>query len=355
MSAIDSILPILTAASVICSTPGVVLFASTLFSKTTLSRIGSSNEILPTSQSVPSGYSSCPTDTSDPCDPSECSTFFWPRTHVWMQQLCVLSSAFLIIREIYTSCDYLSISCYFDSSHILVISLVYCTALLCDALNKISSKNWKIRSLWVPVYAINSLYLVLNMFRYDWNNENNGNNGNNEGNGSISVGLASATFFAVLGTFFAIIAAIGTKPIILINPPTKEYTVGLSSYLTFSYINKDIVHLGMSKASLELEDVPGLIDGDTCSCVYKTIDSLPHDMPLGQKLCRLVFLEFLHQTVFQAIGSVTAYAAPLALRVILAHMGPASKEKDEEATGKGIGALFTPSIFVIFSIVFSCF
>ena len=55
------------------------------------------------------------------------------------------------------------------------------------------------------------------------------------------------------------------------------------------------------------------------------------------KLFCLISTELAHQTVFQLFGSLIGYMSPLALRVILAHVGTAgSKHVD---TGGGIHLL----------------
>ena len=44
------------------------------------------------------------------------------------------------------------------------------------------------------------------------------------------------------------------------------------------------------------------------------------------KLFCLISSELAHQTVFQFFGSLIGYMSPLALRVILAHVGPAGSK-----------------------------
>lgn len=157
--------------------------------------------------------------------------------------------------EISASCKKaIVMSCYLSSWHLIAIAAIYCISLFGDCLNRISSLDWKIRTLWVPVYVMNTLYLIVHIIIYKKN---------------LSPIIVSVAIFSAGGAIFSIIGAVERRPTVLINPPTKEYTAGLLSYLTFSYINKDLVDVGMNKESLELEDVPGLIDGDSCSCVYK--------------------------------------------------------------------------------------
>ena len=66
--------------------------------------------------------------------------------------------------------------------------------------------------------------------------------------------------------------------------------------------------------------------------IPQVIHSYPSNLSLSHKLFRLVFWELMHQTFFQFLGSLVSYVSPLALRVILAHMGP---NKSDEQVGKG--------------------
>ena len=51
------------------------------------------------------------------------------------------------------------------------------------------------------------------------------------------------------------------------------------------------------------------------------INSYPSNMSLSKRLFRLVFWELVDQGLFQFFGSILSYTSPLALRVILAHVG----------------------------------
>ena len=63
------------------------------------------------------------------------------------------------------------------------------------------------------------------------------------------------------------------------------------------------------------------------------------------KLFCLIFSELAPQTVFQFFGSLIGYMSPLALRVILAHVGPAGSKHG----GTG-GVLYYICLFFILKI-----
>ena len=147
----------------------------------------------------------------------------------------------------------------------LLIILASIAALLCDNMNKLLHKDVKLRSLWLPLYACNALYLSLACV----NTLNGGTYTTIDGEPSTTTttttttATSSESFLAILPCIAAIVAVMGcirsatTTGIPQQRPPTTEYTSGLFSYMTFSYHTR-LVKLALSKISLELEDVPPL-------------------------------------------------------------------------------------------------
>lgn len=187
----------------------------------------------------------------------ESDHFLWPRLRVWMHQICTFLSLIFVIAEISASCGYSGIlECSDDIAYLVVMATANIVVLFCDSSKKISSQNWRSKSLWIPVYFVNATFLAVYLL-VGWSSVTN------------RYRMAAAAALSVGGLFFSVAAAVDNKYIVLENPPTKEYTAELLSYITFSYINKDLINLALSKESLELEDVPNLIDGDSCSSVHK--------------------------------------------------------------------------------------
>ena len=233
MSANDIYLSALTFFSVLCSVPGVCMFVSTSWG-----RQPNHDE---------NNYESLHVNTT--------AKLLWPRLYTWLRQIWIFCSFVLIVTEISSSCnEAVAVTCYVSSWQLVTISAIYTISLLGDSPDTRASINWKIRILWVPVYVVNALYLVISHI---------------EDKNARSSAIVGGTIFAVGGAIFSIIAAVQRRPKVLTNAPTKEYTAGLLSYLTFSYINKELIGRGMNKESLELEDVPGLNDDDSCALVYK--------------------------------------------------------------------------------------
>lgn len=248
MSAVEVILSSLVGASLLCTIPGVVTFVKTL-------REGHSFH-----NRKDSSYTSV---LINPNDQEESHQLLWSRLDVWLQQISVFFSLLFLLNEIFSSYKSIldmSFSTYL--SHLMVIAAVDVIALSCDSLKKISSKSLALKTVWIPVYFINTIYFMAYFMM------------RNRGDDLPSRNLVGALLFASCGLLFSFVAAMERKPLVLINPPTEEFRAGLLSYLTFSYINKDLVNVSVNKDSLELEDVPGLIDGDSCSSVYKVIMSI---------------------------------------------------------------------------------
>ena len=248
MSEVEVILSLLVGASLLCTIPGVVTFVKTL-------REGYSFH-----NRKDSSYTSV---LINPIDQEENYHLLWPRLNVWLHQISIFFSSLFLLNEIFSSYEsILDMSCSTYLSHLMVIAAVDIIALSCDSLKKISSKSLALKTVWIPVYFINTIYFVAYFVMRNSNDDFSSRN------------LVGASFFAFCGLLFSLVAATEKKPLVLINPPTEEFRAGLLSYLTFSYINKDLVNVALTKDSLELEDVPGLIDGDSCSSVHKVFTSI---------------------------------------------------------------------------------
>ena len=256
MSADEKFQLLLVVTSMVCCTVGMATFATRVIESSTIFNRGDSS------------YSSLPTNAGES---SEVSKLLWPRYRVWLHQICIFISLLLITKEVFDSCgSYPTMLCLEKTWHLVVIAVIDALSLFCDSLKKISSLSWKRKSVWIPTYAANAIYLAVHFI-------------SKKNYGSDTLNLACASLFAFVGLFFSITAAMAVKPKLLIYPATEEFTAGLLSYLTFSFINKSLIHVASNKGSLDLEDVPGLIDGDSCFQVYEVTaaaDILHYSIPL---------------------------------------------------------------------------
>ena len=248
VSSVEVVLSSLVCASLLCTIPGVLTYVKTL-------REGHSFH-----NSKDSSYTSV---FVDPADQEENHQLLWPRFDVWLHQTSTFFSLLFLLNEIFSSYQsILDMSCSSYLLHLMVIATVDIIVLSCDSLKKVPSKSMILKTVWIPVYTVNALYFLAYFLM------------RNSSNGFSSHNLAGASLFAFCALLFSLTAATKKKPLVLLNPPTDEFRADLLSYLTFSYINKDLVNVALIKDSLELEDVPGLIDGDSCISVYKVTSSI---------------------------------------------------------------------------------
>jgi hypothetical protein len=135
---------------------------------------------------------------------------------------------------------------------------------------------------------------------------------------------------AVFTVMFAALAIYDSKLTPQTLPPTEEYKAGLLSFLFFSYIN-GIIDAAARKDSLELEDVPGLVDADTCAFMHErmTKNDMKH-RSLVRRLFEVTKSELWIQQLFQFISSSVLYLPPWALKSILAHVGSTAKNSQGE-------------------------
>ena len=183
---------------------------------------------------------------------------------------------------------------------------------------------------WLPIYAFNFVYSIVSAYQ----------EGGEYLTMPIAVTSSAALFFALMYTFF--------------NPdlpqyyrPTEEYTSGLLSYLSFSYLNKLLIQPGVRKDALDMNDVPNFVDEDSAEVVNKKIACLMRkrlnvasnvnvfskgvfsSSAFMSSIFEVVWCEWLGQGCFQFIGSVALYMAPLALQRILLRVSSNGTDDDE--------------------------
>jgi len=74
---------------------------------------------------------------------------------------------------------------------------------------------------------------------------------------------------SILSFVFAVCATYFNPPTPQENPPTREFECGLLEYISFSYMNKRLIQPGLHKGTLEITDVPLLMDADSSAIIYK--------------------------------------------------------------------------------------
>lgn len=247
----DLLLSLLVTLSIISSIPVVSVYIYSFIYSDNNNNIPSSSD---DDNNMTGGYTSISTNENQQ-NVNE-KKVLYPRTTFFLQQTSIFSCTFFIIIDIISSC-YIenNESCTDNFCSTTIFIVINVLSLMCDTLCKIS-KNWKIKILWIPTYTINVLYIITEGVVRSSNN------------GMLSSYYILAMIFSITGLIFSIIIVTQNTPIILKNNKTEEYTVGMISYFTFSYMN-GIYRKGMSKISVEIEDIEGLMDRDTSEYIHK--------------------------------------------------------------------------------------
>lgn len=146
-----------------------------------------------------------------------------------------------------------------------------------------------------------------------------------------------------------------SEPILQNHPPPQEYIVrSLFDYIAFSYINKDLIDVIMSKESLDIDDVPGLSDDDSSSDLYNQMKRLERNNKtiVGNELmmCIIKSLSYDFYIVFilQFASVFSGYVIPISLHVVLAYVssigGQSSTSNDVSVNS--VNALFDFNVHV---------
>ncbi len=147
------------------------------------------------------------------------------------------------------------------------------------------------------------------------------------------------------------------------TPPTAEYTSGLFSYVSFSYLNSILMQPGNLKASLEFSDVPSLQEEDTSEFVWNQFNDLmkaqlaalpvqPTDCDANSNstqqlrrisifkcLFQLLRREWICQGIFHALQSCAKFTTPLALQRILLFVSGSPQSDSVLPIGVGAAVL----------------
>jgi hypothetical protein len=139
--------------------------------------------------------------------------------------------------------------------------------------------------------------------------------------------------------------------------PPAEYTCDLIEYVSFAY-NNELIELGRKLKSLKLDHVPSLSDGDSSKVLSGQFNTILQSLPdsskevgysslsgpiaddssisgdentpsgnnvagmnlLARSLFLLIWKEWLQQSFFQLIGSLSMFLSPLALETMLLYV-----------------------------------
>ena len=290
-----------------------------------------------------------------------------PRMLVWARQ-CILC-ALACMHGYYSIVQKLLDQQYFEicvaSDLVFVCSIIFAmwidgVSLLCfDSVWGIMLRNI------LPFYALICVYATMHLV--------------GSGCGSVAhcmVSTNAVELYLSLVTFaIAIFAVLKDLTEFQSVKATKEFTCGLVSYLSFTYISAELVNPSMKKDALEFEeDVPSLPHCDRTDTLWHRFRSIvakgrcsnedddrvkamsPSSASaaavvgiawgkdsqtkahLWWNLLLLVMHDWIEMGIFQFLNSISTYLAPLALQRVLLYIGEASSSSGGEAAEDSVGA-----------------
>ena len=234
------------------------------------------------------------------------ANYLTQRRWVWAKQLCVLLATISFLIALLPSAfkEVKAIEALPEIS--FGVSLL--TSLVFD--DRLKGNRFTSYS-WVPCYFANTLYLLTQLFSVM--------SADGQMHDCYIFAAIAAVFFMILATIFSIFT-INLNRLKQDNAPTREFTSGFLEYITFSYMN-ELIRVAGEKESLEVEDVPTIIDDDTCEKIDEKIrEGLKRHGSLTYALFAVVSSEFIESGIFQLFCCLLAYCAPFSLECILTHV-----------------------------------
>ena len=105
------------------------------------------------------------------------------------------------------------------------------------------------------------------------------------------------------------------------NPPNAEYTCNLLSYLSFTFLNENLVQPAVQSKQLEMKNIPNLCDFDTCAYVWNQYQQhYQSKASLSWNIFRVVAVQWYIQGFFAFIYSLLIFVPPLALQKLLFYL-----------------------------------
>ncbi len=255
-----------------------------------------------------------------------------PRTYLWLQQLTLIGCMFFItmstILKIYFCNEYQDDVVIVLTKEFYVVVILICQ--LIALLNDFNRYNMTLalKIIWLPVYIMALIYSLIRLTLFLISMSNN----------TLIMSLnIVAVIFATLTLYFALYRLFitnSTSPVKQVHPPPYEYTCSLYQYLTFSFINNDLIAKISMKDSLELDDIPTLGDNDRSDYLYRLLNMANSNKEITNwfliyKVYSVSKSIFWLQQFFQVFGSLLCYVPAITLRVVLNYVSSSTNHDNE--------------------------
>ena len=211
-------------------------------------------------------------------------------SYLWIQQTCMNMALVIILYQCFDRIV-LHEENVLSFSNAFYISFVLITSVFFD--DNISERQKGIKTAWIPLYVLVILYLLSKDLAFP------------------SLPHAVALISACTGLLFACIQLFAQLEISQKHVAPAEYTTNMFGFLTFSFITEPVILAAWRKGSLNLEDLPSLVDHDTCEAVWGLIQSAR--CGLLYRLYIPIISDCALQFLSQLVTSIAKYGTPLAL------------------------------------------
>lgn len=259
-----------------------------------------------------------------------------PRFKIWMRQVCfaaILVSTLVSLQSRSKLDSKSIIQELISHPNVPIICFSFMLSLSFDSINNISSNRAK--KSWLVVYCLMLPYFVISCA------QNIDFSRHHEAIGWTYISFHSSLQLVLLITavMFTTAEVFATQHVVMKSQPTTEFTCGLLSYLTHSYLNKILID-PMQHKVMEFEDVPHIVDSDESWYCWNKMELLSLEnssnhipktvkrVSIYRKVFRVIKADWLIQGFFQFMACTAEVVAPIALQVILTYVRDSTSSKD---------------------------
>lgn len=232
-----------------------------------------------------------------------------PRKFVWSKEICSVMSIVLFFVFILLTNSSETKGVFTRISQCLGVLISQTNSIFLDHRTRLPSKT-ALAFAWLPVYSILSTFMIAKSIQSYCQA------------GGYSLEFAVIICTAITSILTAIFSALSItlSEVSLRRPAPLEFSVNLLEYVTFSFLNP-LVDIGREKESLEVKDIPTMIDDDCSESVFENICAhlviIGPRSNLARKLFALIKTDVISQGVFQLVTTIASYSTPLAVQSIL--------------------------------------
>lgn len=229
-----------------------------------------------------------------------------------MQQCGFGLSSLVLLQDHYLKSTLLSVE-----PDVVVAVLLACAVVLDTHL---AAHEKYLRLSWLPLYFVAILYTI------------------SDGLANPTVSHTSAAVVCPLAGLIACVHLVVDIYVPQKNAPPAEFTCDLLTFCVFSFVTKPILLLALHNGCLTINDVPGLVDHDTCEDVYRRLSTATASS-LMLRLFVPIKSDTLRQGIYQFLSSLLNFATPLALGRLVSYVSNYGSPEGNESGTDSFGGI----------------